>query len=213
MPTSRMTDSPSHRATTSYRATSSSVTVVASLPLPKSTDIRSVTAEATVPTTRFDRSYSTYIGLTRSIQASNDEYSAEITKISPSDSPMRSVSSELPSSTHYSLSSPHPSPLYSSSSPITSPIYSNIPTTSYSISTSNISTILQTAGSTEAEIVCEPGFKWNPEKQLCLHTLARCPKGMYLSVSKNRCLPKIGDRFSCSDGYEFRNDLNGCEGE
>ncbi|KAL5971131.1 Fibulin-2 [Taenia solium] len=70
----------------------------------------------------------------------------------------------------------------------------------------------QTQRSTEAEIVCEPGFTWNPEKQLCLHTLARCPKGMYLSVNQSKCLPKIGDRFNCPPGYEFRNDMNGCEG-
>lgn len=69
-------------------------------------------------------------------------------------------------------------------------------------------------GSTiEGEIECEPGFTWNPEKQLCLHMLARCPKNMYLSVALNKCLPKIGDKYNCPPGYEYRNDLNGCEGE
>ncbi|VDM21018.1 unnamed protein product [Hydatigera taeniaeformis] len=72
--------------------------------------------------------------------------------------------------------------------------------------------IPQTQNTAEVELVCEPGFTWNPEKQLCLHTLARCPKGMYLSVSQSKCLPKIGDRFNCPPGYEFRNDVNGCEG-
>lgn len=104
-------------------------------------------------------------------------------------------------STEYSYSdsystSPPPTPL-SHSHP---PSYSSPP-------------LPQTQHSTEAELVCEPGFTWNPEKQLCLHTLARCPKGMYLSVHQSKCLPKIGDRFNCPPGYEFRNDVNGCEGK
>ncbi|VDK34908.1 unnamed protein product [Taenia asiatica] len=93
---------------------------------------------------------------------------------------------------------------YSTSPPPTSPSHS--PPPSYSPLPSP-----QTQRSTEAELVCEPGFTWNPEKQLCLHTLARCPKGMYLSVNQSKCLPKIGDRFNCPPGYEFRNDMNGCE--
>ncbi|CDI98385.2 fibrillin [Echinococcus multilocularis] len=90
---------------------------------------------------------------------------------------------------------------YSTSPPLTVPSHSR---PSYSPPP-------QTQRSTEAELVCEPGFTWNSEKQLCLHTLARCPKGMYLSVNQSKCLPKIGDRFKCPPGYEFRNDMNGCE--
>uniref|UniRef100_A0A5K3EYF8 EGF-like domain-containing protein n=1 Tax=Mesocestoides corti TaxID=53468 RepID=A0A5K3EYF8_MESCO len=63
----------------------------------------------------------------------------------------------------------------------------------------------------DSEIVCETGFKWHPEKQLCLHTSARCPRGMYLSVKRNMCLPKHGDEFNCPPGFEYRNDLSGCE--
>ncbi|KAM7535669.1 hypothetical protein Aperf_G00000091274 [Anoplocephala perfoliata] len=208
---SKMTDSPSRRAKSNYRTAATSVSVVVSLPQTKPTATQPVTFEATVPTTRSDSSYT---GLPpRSTQAGNNEhtYSPEASKTSTTDLSTKTTTSELPSSSSYSISSPHPSPPYSSSSPATSPSYSSTSTSSYSVSTSNLSTFSQRTDTTEEEIVCEPGFKWNPEKQLCLHTLARCPKGMYLSVSKNRCVPKIGDRFNCSEGYEFRNDLNGCE--
>ena len=104
-----------------------------------------------------------------------------------------------------------PAPSSSANSyPLPLPTYSH----AYSSFSSNSEPPTQKEGiTTEGEIVCEPGFKWNPEKQLCLHTLARCPKNMYLSVSLNKCLPKVGDKFNCPSGYEFRNDMNGCEGE
>ncbi len=66
---------------------------------------------------------------------------------------------------------------------------------------------------TEGEIVCEDGFQWHPDKQLCLHTKARCPKGMFLSIQRNMCLPKNGDALNCPSGYEYRDDVNGCEGK
>lgn len=66
--------------------------------------------------------------------------------------------------------------------------------------------------SNDMEVVCEVGYLWYPEKRLCLHMKAGCPRGMYLSVKQNMCLPRRGKATSCLPGFEFRDDINECTG-
>ncbi|VDO07112.1 unnamed protein product [Rodentolepis nana] len=195
--------------TSGYNTASTSVTVVTTMPSTSygSTQSTATTTDGyTASPSEYGTSYTTYTSSgVVSERPNSDKYPVkttadyEISQFTTTESPNQ----YFPSSSH-----PTPTPTYPS--PTTTPTYSYFSPTPFNPPSSASSTYEATA-TTEAEIVCEPGFKWNSEKQLCLHTLARCPKGMYLSVSLNKCMPKIGDRFTCPKGYEYRNDLNGCE--
>lgn len=65
----------------------------------------------------------------------------------------------------------------------------------------------------DVSIVCEDGYSWVPERQLCLQTKAKCPRGMYLSSQKNKCVPNSSGSQKCQPGYEYRDDLDECQGE
>ncbi|VUZ53202.1 unnamed protein product [Hymenolepis diminuta] len=197
--------------TPKYKTASTSMTVVASIPSTSSDVTQPTTTGYTAPPTKYETSYTAYTSsAVRSVRADSDKYSEtsatayETSQIVTTESP-----AEYSSPSHLT-SSFHPTPTPTSPPPTASLTYSYSPTTSF-YPPSSMSSTLQSTVTTEGDIVCEPGFKWNSEKQLCLHTLARCPKGMYLSVSLNKCLPKIGDKFNCPKGFEYRNDLNGCE--
>ncbi|VDN15083.1 unnamed protein product [Dibothriocephalus latus] len=62
----------------------------------------------------------------------------------------------------------------------------------------------------EMEIVCEEGFIWYPDKRLCIQTRSKCPRGMYMSVRQNLCIPKDNLPFKCPPGYEYKDDKGDC---